>query len=348
MYPFRNLVFEGGGVKGIAYVGAMRVLEEHQILKEIQRVGGTSAGAINATLFALGYTIDEQAKILSEMDFKKFMDDDWGVVRDSQRLINSFGWYKGDYFHEWISDRIKEKTGYRDYCFGDLWLDDGPELFMCATNLSTGFSELYSHEHTPDMGIADAVRASMSIPLFFQAVRNRNNNVIVDGGLLNNYPIKMFDQLKYIAKERREACGRSTPYYDESNEQAGREKGHEDSFIFNRETLGFRLDSRQQMNVFQQIGDPEEKTIDDFFDFAKGLIATLVDAQDNQHLHSDDWQRTIYVDTLGVSTTDFEVSDAKKVALEKSGRDHTAEYMKWWNNDPLAVNRPKSRLANAV
>ena len=72
---FRNLIFEGGGVKGIAYVGAMQVLEQRQILKNIKRVGGTSAGAINALLFALGYTIVEQRDILNSTDFKEFMDD---------------------------------------------------------------------------------------------------------------------------------------------------------------------------------------------------------------------------------------------------------------------------------
>ena len=49
-YPFKNLVFEGGGVKGIAYAGAMKVLEKKGILKNIVRVGGTSAGAINVGL----------------------------------------------------------------------------------------------------------------------------------------------------------------------------------------------------------------------------------------------------------------------------------------------------------
>ena len=54
-YHFRNLVFEGGGVKGIAYIGAMKVLKDEGILQNITRVGGTSAGAINAALFALGF-----------------------------------------------------------------------------------------------------------------------------------------------------------------------------------------------------------------------------------------------------------------------------------------------------
>ena len=47
-YCFKNLVFEGGGAKGIAYLGAMEVLEKKDILKNIERIGGASAGAINA------------------------------------------------------------------------------------------------------------------------------------------------------------------------------------------------------------------------------------------------------------------------------------------------------------
>ncbi len=77
-YQFKNLVFEGGGVKGIAYVGAMQVLEEKGILPDIQRVGGTSAGAINATLVALGFTNTEQRSILKKLDFNDFMDGSWG------------------------------------------------------------------------------------------------------------------------------------------------------------------------------------------------------------------------------------------------------------------------------
>ena len=72
---FRNLVFEGGGVKGIACIGAMRVLGSHGYIDHITRVGGTSAGAINALIFALGYTMDEQEEILNSTDFNSFMDD---------------------------------------------------------------------------------------------------------------------------------------------------------------------------------------------------------------------------------------------------------------------------------
>ena len=119
-YHFRNLVFEGGGVKGIAYIGAIQVLQEKGILSDIQRVGGTSAGAINATLFALGFTIAEQRSILKKLDFNNFMDDSWGVIRDTDRLINKFGWYKGDFFHEWIARLINKKLGNPNATFRDL------------------------------------------------------------------------------------------------------------------------------------------------------------------------------------------------------------------------------------
>ena len=79
-YPFRNLVFEGGGVKGIAYVGAMNVLEKEEILKNIVRVGGTSAGSINAVLFAAGFSNQEMLKVLNKLDFNDFNDDSWGCL----------------------------------------------------------------------------------------------------------------------------------------------------------------------------------------------------------------------------------------------------------------------------
>lgn len=65
-YPFRNLVLESGGVKGIAYVGALAILEEKGILPQITRVGETSAGAINAVLLGVGYTRAEMLQLLLE------------------------------------------------------------------------------------------------------------------------------------------------------------------------------------------------------------------------------------------------------------------------------------------
>ena len=110
-YNFKNYVFEGGGVKGLAYVGALKVLEQKGIHKSIERVAGASAGAICALLVALNYSSKEIQEILWHLDFNNFMDSNWGVIRNTQRLIDDYGWYKGDFFEEWIEKVIKDKTG---------------------------------------------------------------------------------------------------------------------------------------------------------------------------------------------------------------------------------------------
>lgn len=68
-YQFENLVFEGGGVKGIAYGGALELLEAKGIMPQIKQTSG-SAGAIAALLVGLGCSSADVTKILSAMDFK--------------------------------------------------------------------------------------------------------------------------------------------------------------------------------------------------------------------------------------------------------------------------------------
>ncbi len=341
-YHFKNLVFEGGGVKGIAYVGAMEVLEKKQILTHIKRVGGTSAGAINAVLFALGYSNKETLAILKELNFNNFMDDSWGVARDTKRLINEFGWYKGDYFHRWISQRIQNKIGNPYATFKDLAATGKPELYIYGTNLSTRFGEIFSNEHTPSMRIADAVRISMSIPLFFTAFKNVRKDVYVDGGVLNNYPVKLFDREKYLDAKLSELNSKISSYYAEENKKFLKTHAKSSPYCYNKETLGFRLDSKQEIGAFRDGAEPPKVNIDNFFEYAKALINTLIDSQANSHLHSDDWHRTIYIDTKGVGTTDFDIDDAKKIVLRKSGAECASKYFEWFDDESnAAYNRPQ-------
>jgi len=342
-YPFKNLVFEGGGVKGIAYVGAMEVLESKGILKNIRRVGGTSAGAINALLFGLHYSNKETKQILGALDFRKFLDDSWGFIRDSERLIKEFGWYKGIYFRDWAADLIRQRTGNSESTFKDVF--DQKErkgfrdLYVIGTNLSTRFSEVFSYEHTPRMPVAEAVRISMSIPLFFAAKRSLRGDVYVDGGVLDNYPVKLFDRKKYL-DERDIGVHSSQPKYYEKHNRELKKTGKDISpYVYNTETLGFRLDSASEIAVYRDQAEPPQNTIDDFFSYAWGLIETIMESQASQHLHSDDWQRTVYIDTLGVKTTEFDLDEGKKKALVKSGREHTAKYFQWYDN-------PKEKPAN--
>ncbi len=340
-YHFRNLMFEGGGVKGIAYVGAMEVLKKKGILSDIQRVGGTSAGAINATLFALGFSNTEQHRILKNLKFKNFMDDSWGVIRDTQRLIKKFGWYKGDFFSKWIGLKIKKKLGDANATFENLKEARRPDLYVYGTNLSTGFGKVFSHEHTPKIRIADAVRISMSIPLFFAAVRNGRDDVYVDGGVLNNYPIKLFDREKYISLQNRAKMAVRTACYEKENKCFLKKHPTSSPYIYNRETLGFRLDSRQEIGVFRYGAEPKRHNIDDFFDYIKALVTTILESQGNSHLDSDDWQRTVYIDTIGVGTTDFDLRGPMKKKLKESGRKGAETYFKWFDSRKSEpVNRP--------
>ncbi len=343
-YHFRNLVFEGGGVKGIAYVGAMKVLEDKKILPAIQRVGGTSAGAINATLLALGFTNAEQMKIMWKLDFKNFLDDSWGKIRDVERLITKFGWYKGDFFHHWMGEHVREKLGDPNATFRDLKEAGKPDLYVYGTNLSTHFGEVLSIEHTPTMRIADAVRISMSIPLFFASIRNARGDVYVDGGLLNNYPVKLFDREKYVSEDNRPVMAFKTDYYEEENKQFLKKHPKSSPYVYNKETLGFRLDSKQEIAVFRYGAEPQHEKIDDFFDYGKAMVTAIMSSQGNIHIHSDDWQRTIYIDTLGVGTTDFDLSDDRKKALEKSGKKGAEKYFKWFDReDSMPANRPQAK-----
>jgi len=341
-YPFRNLVFEGGGVKGIAYAGAMEVLEAKGILPNIRRVGGTSAGAINAVLFGLGYSNEETKKILRTLNFKNFLDDSWGLVPDIHRLLSDFGWYKGDFFRNWISDLIRQKTGNGESTFKDIEEQrEGKGIYMIGTNLSTRFAEVFSPEHTPQMVLADAVRISMSIPLFFASKRSLRGDVYVDGGVLDNYPIKLFDRKKYLEARNFRAHSREPKYYKKHN-SALKEMGKEISpYVYNKETLGFRLDSEREIDLFRDHAEQPANKVDDFFSYGWNLIETIMEGQSNQHLHGDDWQRTIYIDTLGIKTTDFALTDEKKEDLADSGRKNTQKYFDWYDN-------PKNKPVNRV
>ena len=110
-YNFKNLVFEGGGVKGIAYGGALLELDKLNLLSNVKRVAGTSAGAITATLLSIGYTPIDITVIIGRTDFHKFEDNTFFVIGDIMRLIRKFGWNKGKSFSNWIGElMLRQET----------------------------------------------------------------------------------------------------------------------------------------------------------------------------------------------------------------------------------------------
>lgn len=346
-YHFKNLVFEGGGVKGIAYVGALTKLDEEGILQNIKRVAGTSAGAMVAVLVGLGFTAKEISDILWDIKFQNFLDNSWGVIRNTNRLLTEYGWYKGEFFRDLMADYIKRKTDDGEITFGELeaMRKEGKpflEIHLVGSDLTTGYSRVFNSKNTPNVKVADAARISMSIPLFFSAVRGvqDDDHLYVDGGLLDNYAIKIFDQSKLVSDKNNK---RKTEYYNRLNQQvnakATKSKTESVEYVYNKETLGFRLDAKEDINLFLNHDDAPQKEIKSFFSYTKALVSTLIDFQNNVHLHSDDWQRTVYIDTLGVSSIDFGLSNTTKQALVDSGYNYTTAYLDWYNNDEDKANK---------
>jgi NTE family protein len=343
---FRNLVFEGGGVKGIAYVGAMQVLSQRGLLEDILRVGGTSVGAIHALMVALGYDIHAQREIVGSVDFRRFMDHSFGFIRDFRRLWKAFGWHKGDFFYDWAGSLVQERLGTAQATFRDLHDAGRPDLYVIGTNLSTGYAEAFSVERFPDMPLAAAVRISMSLPLFFAAKRfGPREDVYVDGGVMLNYPVKLFDRQRYIDIPAEADAVRFTDYYNRENARFLLQRPGRSPYVYNRQTLGLRLDTAEEIGLFRYDEPPQGKTIKTFPTYARALIAAFMQVQENQHLHSDDWQRTLYINTLDVKTTDFDLPDQQKTALIMEGIKGAETYLQWFENP---AETPVNRLVPVV
>jgi NTE family protein len=192
---YENLVFEGGGVKGIAFTGAVRSLEERDVMSGIKRIIGSSAGSMIASLLAIGYNANEMRDILMSTDLNKFKDSEYWVVGYVYRLLNYFGLYQGDAFYEWFGNLIKVKTGNRDTTFLDVFQKCGKELVITGTCVNKMKVIYFNHHQHPDMPVRLAVRLSMSLPFVF-AAKKYKGDIYTDGGVLDNYPIWYFGDSK--------------------------------------------------------------------------------------------------------------------------------------------------------
>ena len=160
-------VFEGGGVKGVALIGALKRMEDEGI--GFGRVAGTSAGAITAALIAAGYKAEEIKDILWEKDFndfanvKIFVEKKWRIIfsRHIFRLISLFfantgyGVFRTKKFYLWIRDLLKQK-GITDFKSTPLYLR------VFAVDVMKQQLLQFDKNVCPDLEVAEAVRMSMS------------------------------------------------------------------------------------------------------------------------------------------------------------------------------------------
>lgn len=176
-------IFGGGGIRGICYCGAYKAIMENNI--KLTGYAGSSIGAVFASLIALNYTYDEVYEILAKTGFEMFIDINIDFKKD---LAIS----KGKIFYDWIKEQLERKY------YGEIYEKDKmPPVKFCdiknklviysvdLTNLK--FKE-FSCEKTPDFEIAQAVRASVSMPGLFTPLE-QEDSLIVDGDLLKSTPL---------------------------------------------------------------------------------------------------------------------------------------------------------------
>jgi predicted acylesterase/phospholipase RssA len=180
-YP-HALIMKGGGVKGLAFAGALIEIEKHFWF---DRHVGASAGAIAAVLLAAGYAPSELVDILSKKNFREFMDARlWKVPIN---LIRKGGCYPGDDFFAWIGNLLSTRiTKQAEILMSDL---NGAVIY--ASRRGPGTVIFDSVRERKDTVAAFATRCSMSIPVFFvpQQIDGRR---VYDGGLRNNFPVTRF------------------------------------------------------------------------------------------------------------------------------------------------------------
>lgn len=192
--PKIGLVLSGGGAKGLAHIGALKVLDSLGV--KVDYVAGTSMGAIVGSLYASGYSGKELDSIFNSIDFDKIINDDLPRASKAFYERNNSERYaitlpfdnfkvklpsalsRGQNTYNLLSKLMLHVSGISNF-------EELPIPFFCiATNIETG------KQVQLDKGnLTHAVMASGALPSLFQPVRI-NDTVLIDGGVVNNYPIE--------------------------------------------------------------------------------------------------------------------------------------------------------------
>ena len=178
------IIFGGGGIRGISYSGAYKALLEHNI--KPTGYAGSSIGAVFASLVAVGYTSDETYEILSEAGFEMFIDINVGFKKELAALS------KGNIFLEWIREKIEKKFYGEEYQKGKnepVTFDKiNTKLILYSVDLTNLKFKEFSKFKTPDVEVALAIRASVSMPGLFTPLEY-DDVMLVDGDLLKSTPL---------------------------------------------------------------------------------------------------------------------------------------------------------------
>jgi predicted acylesterase/phospholipase RssA len=177
-----SLVLKGGGMKGIAYAGALQELEPYY---SFDHFVGTSAGAIAAALLAVGWRPSELETLLSGMQLRQFVTlNPFSVLSN---MIFRGGLFQGDRLQAWIENNLRTKSGLqREVTFGDL-----PFQLQVPVSTRKRGTVVFNRKTSPRSSVAYAVRCSSSIPFFFTP-GNWEGGEAMDAGAQHNLPIRPY------------------------------------------------------------------------------------------------------------------------------------------------------------
>ena len=300
----KNLVFEAAGIRGIAYCGAIQEMESRNLMNAIEKVAGTSSGSITALAISLGYKGKEIENIILKTNFKKFNDGKYFFIGGLHRTNKYFGWYKGKKIEHWIEKIIEQKTGNSNITFEELHQKGFKDLYIAGTSLNKQKAVIFSHETYPKMKIKDAVRISISIPLYFEAVfidstgtvfkrpkQKQGLDVMVDGGFLKNYPIHVFD------------------------------KTTADLF-----TIGFRIDADAQIENDKSSRELAEIPISNIDHYFRAFYNIVMENLNRSKLTDADWRRTISISDGNTAPRLRKLSKEEVVTLIENGKRAVRDY----------------------
>lgn len=200
--PYQNLAFEGGGIKALAYVGALEVLEEVGLYpRHIHRVAGASSGSFLAAMVSVGYSAGELRQMMVDTNLATVMQDArLGMLSGVVNMVTVFGLNPGQRLLTFLGKQLEARTGSADVTFQQVLERCGRELCVPVTNVSRMATEYCHPKTTPNMPVRLAVGMSMSLPVLmvpYRLVRGtqelQTSELYTDGGLLCNYPIHAYD-----------------------------------------------------------------------------------------------------------------------------------------------------------
>ncbi len=313
--PIKQLAMEGGGIRGIAYLGAISAMQEAHLLDSLQQIAGTSAGGVMAALMGVGYDCTEMQEILNSTRFQHFNDNELGFITGFYRLYKRMGWYKGNRFERWIESYVAAKTGKSLLTFQQLhelhlaYPLLYKDVLLTATDLLSQRTIVLSYKTYPDMPISKAVRMTMSIPFYFTPVpysyhppmhpEITQSQLLVDGGVLMNYPIKLFD--------------------DTLN-------GHWHANPF---TIGLRLDDSLESIYYNNRFDAVQHAyppIHNVKDYSIAFYKLLMGALSDKDLTPDDAKRTIRISSGSVGEKIKKLSSSELNELLSNGKNAVINY----------------------